>query len=75
METTVKAIKRVSEVRAKRERLFYLNRVEPKKEAETGLAIKQMEKNIALVATGVQKKAEKVKVAKAEASRKMEIDG
>ena len=34
MATTVRAMKRVSEIRAKRERIFYATRMQPKKEQE-----------------------------------------
>lgn len=74
MDTTIKAIKRVQEVRAKRERIHALNRLVPKQAMEQAEAIGQMQKNVALVSTGLQRKTDKVKVAKAETSRKMEID-
>lgn len=74
MATTIKAMKRVEEVRSKREEIFAKNRMQPRKDAERNLALSQLQKNVALAAAPVGKKTEKVKVAKTEASRKMEID-
>ncbi len=74
MSNTLKAMKRVSEVKAKRERIFTKNRLQPKQEAEKALAMAQLEKNVSLVAESSGKKKETIKVAKTSAQRKMEID-
>lgn len=74
MSTTIKAIQRVQEIKAKRERLFTKNRLQPKQEAERGLAMEQLQKNVSLVSAQVTKKKQTVKVSKLEASKKMEID-
>lgn len=74
MATTIKAIKRVQEVRAKRERAFTITRMQPKQEAERALATGQLEKNVALVSVGPKRKTETMRVAKVPASKKMELD-
>jgi len=75
LTTTIKAMKRVQEVRAKRERAFTAARLQPKQEAERALAVGRLEKNVALQSVQLgKKKTETVRVAKQAASRKMEID-
>jgi large subunit ribosomal protein L24e len=74
MATTIKAMKRVQEVRAKRERAFTVTRLQPKQEAERALATVQLEKNVALAAVGPKKKTETMRVAMVPASKKMELD-
>lgn len=49
MSTTIKAMKRVQEIKAKRERIFYKNRMAGKKERELEESIKALQKNIELV--------------------------
>ena len=75
MATTIKAMARVQEVRAKRERVFARNRMAPKQEQERERASRMLGKNVALATAeeGARKKAA-VKVAKTEASRQMELD-
>uniref|UniRef100_A0A1D1YDW4 Putative ribosome biogenesis protein RLP24 n=1 Tax=Anthurium amnicola TaxID=1678845 RepID=A0A1D1YDW4_9ARAE len=47
--TTVKAMKRISEIKAKRERVFYKNRMSGNKEREKAENIREIQKNIELV--------------------------
>lgn len=75
MSTTLKAMKRVQEVRAKRERAFAMARMQPKQEADRAHASAQLHKNVALAAVQPKKKTETVRTAKVQASRKMEVDG
>lgn len=75
MSTTLKAMKRVQEVRAKRERAFAMARLQPKQEAERALASVRLEKNVALASVQPTKKTETMRTAKVQASRKMEVDG
>ncbi|GBB89829.1 hypothetical protein RclHR1_16660006 [Rhizophagus clarus] len=49
MTTTVKAMKRISEIRAKRERVFYKNRMSGNKEREKAENIREIQKNIELI--------------------------
>ncbi|CAB4401195.1 ribosome biogenesis protein RLP24 [Rhizophagus irregularis] len=49
MATTVKAIKRISEIRAKRERVFYKNRMSSNKEREKAENIREIQTNIELI--------------------------
>ncbi|KAJ2999493.1 ATPase-activating ribosome biosynthesis protein [Globomyces sp. JEL0801] len=49
MATTLKAIKRVQEIKAKRERVHFKNRMAGKKERELQENIKALQKNIELV--------------------------
>jgi large subunit ribosomal protein L24e len=74
MENTVKAIKRVQEVRAKRERAFVRNRVQGKVAKEREEAAKQVKTGMDLLKAPVIKKKQTVKVAANPASKRMEID-
>lgn len=74
MATTIKAIKRVQEVRAKRERAFTITRMQPKQEAERALATVQLSKNVALATVGPKRKTETMRVTQVPASKKMELD-
>jgi large subunit ribosomal protein L24e len=56
MATTVKAMKRISEIKQKRERVFYKQRVASKKLAEKENMIKEVAKNIDLISTPELKK-------------------
>ena len=49
MSTTLKAMKRIQEIKANRERVFYKQRMAGKKELEKEQAIKEIQKNIELV--------------------------
>ncbi|KAJ3322933.1 ATPase-activating ribosome biosynthesis protein [Boothiomyces sp. JEL0866] len=49
MQTTLKAIKRVQEIKQKREKVHYKNRMAGKKERELQENIKALQKNIELV--------------------------
>lgn len=60
--TTVKAMKRIQEIKSKRERQFYVNRMKGNKEAEKQDDIKQVQKNIELIKTPVMKKKNVIKV-------------
>jgi len=62
MATTVKAMKRISEIKAKRERTFYKNRMSVNKELEKAENIREVQKNIELI--GVPSAKIKAQVAK-----------
>jgi large subunit ribosomal protein L24e len=49
MSTTLKAMKRIQEIKANRERVFYKQRMAGKKELEKEQALKEIQKNIELV--------------------------
>ena len=51
LATTVKAMKRISEIKQKRERVFYKQRVASKKLVEKQNMIKEVAKNIDLIST------------------------
>ncbi|KAJ3048337.1 ATPase-activating ribosome biosynthesis protein [Rhizophlyctis rosea] len=56
MQTTLKAMKRVQEIKARRERVFYKKRLIGKKEQERAENVKQIQKNIELVEGPTQKR-------------------
>ncbi|CAO3614352.1 unnamed protein product [Cunninghamella blakesleeana] len=63
MATTIKAMKRVQEIRAKRERAFYKNRVmSVKKETEKADDIRVLEQNIELAPLEAKKRYQAAKV-------------
>lgn len=74
MDTTIKAIKRVQEIKAKRERLHYRNRVKGKMEKEMGQTIKQVETGMDLLSAPVIRKKQTIKITNAPAERHMEIE-
>jgi len=49
MATTLKAMKRVQEIRQRRERVFYKNRMKGKREHERQQNIKTIKKNVELI--------------------------
>ncbi|RHZ75363.1 hypothetical protein Glove_216g61 [Diversispora epigaea] len=49
MNTTIKAMKRISEIKAKRERIFYKNRMSGNKELEKADNIREIQRHIELV--------------------------
>ncbi|CAH1756351.1 20208_t:CDS:2 [Entrophospora sp. SA101] len=51
MSTTIKAIKKISEIKAKREKAFYKNRMSGNKERERAENIREIQRNIELVPT------------------------
>ena len=51
LSTTVKAMKRISEIKQKREKVFYKQRIASKKLAEKENMIKEVAKNIDLIST------------------------
>ena len=51
MSTTLKAMKRIQEIKSKREAIFYKQRMAGKKEKEMQDTIKEVSKNIELVDT------------------------
>ncbi|CAG8582087.1 18038_t:CDS:2 [Acaulospora morrowiae] len=62
--TTIKAMKRVSEIRAKRERVFYKNRMSSNKERERAENIREIQRHIELAETpSVKIKSQAAKVA------------
>ena len=56
LATTVKAMKRISEIKQKRERVFYKQRIASKKLVEKENMIKEVAKNIDLISTPELKK-------------------
>ncbi|KAJ2059229.1 ATPase-activating ribosome biosynthesis protein [Coemansia aciculifera] len=73
MSTTIKAMKRVQEIRARRERAFFKQRMSGNKERERDLDIKEIQKSIHLISTPTIKAKEMQKAA-AESSRQMDLD-
>lgn len=73
MQQTVKAMKRVQEVKSKREHVFYRKRLEKAKQAEKEATIKEVQKDIQLVKVPSLKKktAEKFNIIK---EKRMQID-
>ncbi|KAJ2614019.1 ATPase-activating ribosome biosynthesis protein [Coemansia sp. RSA 1804] len=72
MSTTLKAMKRVQEIRARRERAFFKQRMAGNKERERVENIREIEKSIHLVSTPTIKAKEVQK--SAESSKRMELD-
>lgn len=74
MATTVKAMKRVQEIRAKREHTFYKNRMSGNRERERDENVRLIRTNIELLGAASEKnKSQAVKVQAQEAKR-MEVD-
>ncbi|KAJ3410794.1 hypothetical protein HDV05_003223 [Chytridiales sp. JEL 0842] len=74
MATTLKAMKRIQEIKAKRERVFTLKRLKGKKEHERTQKVKMVQKNIELIATpGLKKKLMEKKLAGQQARTDMEL--
>ncbi|KAI8990124.1 ribosomal protein L24e-domain-containing protein [Pilobolus umbonatus] len=65
MATTIKAMKRVQEIRAKRERAFYKNRMAGNKDKEKEDDIRVVEQNIELAPLESKKKIQAIKTEKA----------
>ncbi|CAO3698772.1 unnamed protein product [Rhizopus microsporus] len=61
MATTIKAMKRVQEIRAKRERAFYKNRMAPNKEKEKAEDIRVVNQNIELAPLEHKKRVQAIK--------------
>lgn len=74
MQSTVKAIKRVQEVKAKRERAFMVNRMRGKVEREKIEALKQVQKDADLLNIPTIKKTLSNKLAAKPAAVRMEVD-
>lgn len=62
MATTIKAMKRVQEIRAKRERAFYMNRMAGKEEQEKAENLKVVQQNIELAPLEAKKRLQAAKV-------------
>ncbi|KAL1936702.1 hypothetical protein VTP01DRAFT_836 [Rhizomucor pusillus] len=62
MATTIKAMKRVQEIRAKRERAFYMNRMAGKQEQEKAENLKVVQQNIELAPLEAKKRLQAAKV-------------
>ncbi|KAF7728771.1 ATPase-activating ribosome biosynthesis protein [Apophysomyces ossiformis] len=73
MATTIKAMKRVQEIRAKRERAFYLNRMSGNKEKEKADNVRVVQQNIELAPLEAKKRLQSVKV-EAQKTEKMDMD-
>lgn len=74
MQQTVQAMRRVAEVKARRERVYYLNRVQKGREIELGQKVKMVEKESDLIKVPTLKKKQIVKIPTNAALRKMEVD-
>lgn len=72
LATTVKAMKRISEIKQKRERVFYKQRVASKKLVEKENMLKEVAKNIDLISTPELKKELESRLNQTE-SRDMEL--
>ncbi|KAJ2784927.1 ATPase-activating ribosome biosynthesis protein [Coemansia javaensis] len=72
MSTTIKAMKRVQEIRARRERAFYKQRMAGNKERERELDVREIQNSIHLVSTPAVKAKEVQKAA--ETPKQMELD-
>jgi large subunit ribosomal protein L24e len=73
MATTVKAIKRVQEIKAKRERIFVRNRL-GKKEGEKLAAEKQVRTSADLLKVPTIKKKQTVKITTIPTTKRMEVE-
>ncbi|KAJ3045091.1 hypothetical protein HDV00_011816 [Rhizophlyctis rosea] len=74
MATTLKAMKRVQEIKAKRERVFYRKRMVGKKEKERAENITQIQQNIELVeGPTLKKKLLEQKIGQTEERTDMEL--
>ncbi|KAI8339897.1 ribosomal protein L24e-domain-containing protein [Chlamydoabsidia padenii] len=62
MATTLKAMKRVQEIRSKRERVFFKNRMAGKKDMEKADDIRQLEQNIELAPLEAKKRYQAAKI-------------
>lgn len=73
MQQTVKAMKRVQEVKSKREHVFYRKRLEKAKQAEKEATIKEVQRDVQLVKVPSLKRktAEKVNAIK---EKRMQVD-
>ncbi|KAJ2556629.1 ATPase-activating ribosome biosynthesis protein [Coemansia sp. RSA 1933] len=72
MSTTLKAMKRVQEIRARRERAFFKQRMAGNKERERVENIREIQKSIHLVSTPTVKAKEAQKAT--ESSKRMDLD-
>ena len=73
MATTVKAMKRVQEIRAKREKVFYKNRMSGNYEKEKADDIRVVKQNIELAPLEAKKRLQGIKVEQ-EKVESMEMD-
>ncbi|KAJ1677570.1 ATPase-activating ribosome biosynthesis protein [Spiromyces aspiralis] len=73
MQTTIKAMKRVQEVRARRERAFYKQRMAGNKDMQKAQDLKEVQKNINLISTPMIKAKEQIQKV-AESSKQMDIE-
>lgn len=73
MATTVKAMKRVQEIRAKREKAFYRNRMAGKHEVEKADDIRVVNQNLELAPLEARKRYEQAKVEE-QKTENMEMD-
>ncbi|KAG0171237.1 ATPase-activating ribosome biosynthesis protein [Apophysomyces sp. BC1034] len=73
MATTIKAMKRVQEIRAKRERAFYQNRMSDNKEKDKADDIRVVQQNFELAPLEAKKRLQSVK-AKAEKAERMYME-
>lgn len=73
MSTTIKAMKRVHEIRARRERAFFKQRMAGNKEREKTENIREIQKNIHLISTPAVKNKE-VQKETVDTSKQMDVD-
>lgn len=74
METTVRAIKRVQEIRTRRERAFAVRKMSNKKDRQTAEAAKQVQKNSDLLKLPSIIKKQTIKAALPPAAERMQLD-
>jgi large subunit ribosomal protein L24e len=76
MESTLKAMKRVLEIRQARQARFIKNRLQPDLEAERADNIKEIEKNIDLVLASTSQKRKEVDhfIKEVKGDREMEVE-
>ncbi|KAJ3292870.1 ATPase-activating ribosome biosynthesis protein [Rhizoclosmatium sp. JEL0117] len=74
MATTLKAMKRIQEIKAKRERVFMKKRMAGKKDQERSEALKLVQKNVELIQTpALKKKLMEKKIISAPGSKDVEM--
>ncbi|KAI7872503.1 ribosomal protein L24e-domain-containing protein [Spinellus fusiger] len=73
MSTTIKAMKRVQEIRQKRERAFYKNRMAGNKEKDKADDIRVVQQNIELAPLEAKKRIQAMKIS-TEKAEKMDMD-
>jgi len=74
MILTVSAMKKIAEVKSKREKQFYLNRMKSKKQTESEIARKELNEGLDLIVSPVVKMAKKTKASAKSEEAAMETE-